>query len=222
MVQLKELGGRGQEPWAGQPCKCEHFRKKAGEHTLFAWGNATGFLNQSQSASLRKYRVNFGTFGPKGKLSKLPEHGEKKHQEGKWIPFLVLLWIQGGEEMDPLQRPEHFSCRRLDSPLPHSKVIVDPGAYNQKKLRHNTISSPSPSHLLFPPSKISAPRNIISFSLTRKSYNTVEKTPWQSVLSHEVPMMAQSPLSEMTCPLPLHLKEKLHPRLQKKVLRYPP
>lgn len=72
-----------------------------------------------------------------------------KHQEGKRIPFLVLLWILGGEEAGPLQRPEHF-CRRLDSPLTHSKVIMDPVTYNPKKLRKNTLASPSPSpsHLL--------------------------------------------------------------------------
>lgn len=52
-------------------------RKLVHIHTLFTWGNATAFLNQSQSASLRKCRVSLGTFGPRGKLSKLPEHGKK-------------------------------------------------------------------------------------------------------------------------------------------------
>lgn len=87
-------------------------------------------------------------FWSQGKVLYAARTWGKKHQEGKWIPFLVLLWILGGEEMGPLQRPEHFSCRGLDSPLTHSEVIMDPVTYNQKKLRNKTLSSPSPPPLI--------------------------------------------------------------------------
>lgn len=146
MVQLNEwtggtMCGATMQMWALQGRKLGHAHCSHG-------GNATGFLNEMQSASLRKCRVSFCTFGLQGKLSTLPEHGGEKHQKGKRIPFLVLLWILGGEEAGPLQRPDHFSCRGLDSPLTHSKVIMDPVTYNPKKLRKNTLSSSSPPPLI--------------------------------------------------------------------------
>ena len=89
-------GGGRPESCAGQLGKCEHFGKlilRARAHALFTWRNATGFLTHSQPASLRKWQVSLGTFGPKRKLSKLPEHGGwgANTPEGKLLPFLVQL-----------------------------------------------------------------------------------------------------------------------------------
>lgn len=146
MVQLNEWTG---EPCAGQPCKCEHFRKKAGACTLLTWGKCHWIPEPNAVCLFEEMQGQLLYFWSPGKVIYAARTWGGKHQEGKRIPFLVLLWILGGEEAGPLQRPEHF-CRRLDSPLTHSKVIMDPVTYNPKKLRKNILASPSPSpsHLL--------------------------------------------------------------------------